>query len=292
MESNIEKIVVDAFGSKKFEVLNRLIGGRSNYTYVVKVENAKYTVRIPGKNGNLFVNREYERKNLNAVNQLHINNETVYLDIKSGVKVSKFIEGNQMFGMEYEKYFDQICDVLKRVHSADLFVNDYSPMDRLAVYESFCNDLGYEQSEKYYMLKDSFCSYLDFLNDDKQVACHNDAQPSNFIVGEDGKVYLTDWEFAGNNYASYDIACFSDNDINNSFELLNFYLGREATKSEKKRVCLWRMFQTLQWCNVAMYKELIGLSQELLVDFKKVSNDYLTFAGNLLKLAESLDENR
>ncbi len=292
MENNIAKIVKAAFKTDEFEVLNRLIGGRSNYTYVVAVNGEKYTVRIPGKNGNLFVNREYERANLNAVNRLHINNQTVYLDLKSGVKVSRFIEGNQLFGMDYSKFYPAIVEIMKKVHSSDKFGNDYRPMDRLSVYESFCSDLGYEQSDEYYDLKDRFCEYLDFLYDDKIVACHNDAQPSNYIVGDDNNLYLTDWEFAGNNYASYDIACFSDNNINASFELLDHYVGRSATNDEKKRVCLWRMFQTLQWCNVAMYKELIGLSEELLVDFKQISNDYLKFAGELLKLAESLDENK
>ncbi len=292
MENNIKKIVEEAFGTDKFEVLNRLIGGRSNYTYVVVVDGEKYTVRIPGKNGNLFVNREYERSNLNAVNKLHINNETVYLDLKSGVKISRFIEGNQLYGMDYSKYYDDVANILKKVHSCDKFANDYRPMDRLSVYESFCSDLGYEQSEEYYNLKDSFCEYLSFLNDDEIVSCHNDAQPSNFIVGDDLNLYLTDWEFAGNNYVSYDIACFSDNDINASFELLNHYLNREASSEEKRRVCLWRMFQTLQWCNVAMYKELIGLSKELLVDFKQISHDYLKSAKELLELTESLDENK
>lgn len=292
MEKKIEKIIKHAFGTEDFDVLSRLMGGRSNYTYVVVVEGEKYTVRIPGKNGNLFVNREYERDNLNYVNRLHINNETVFLDVETGVKVSRFIEGEQLFGKNYDVYFDKVVEVLKKVHQSEKFRNDYKPMDRLAVYESFCSDLGYEHNDEYYDLKDEFYDYLEFLNNDEIVAAHNDAQPSNFIVGDDGIVYLTDWEFAGNNYVSYDIACFSDKEIEVSFQLLNHYLGREATNEEKKRVCLWRVFQTLQWCNVAMYKELIGLSEELQVDFKQISHDYLKFAKVLLEIAEGLNEDK
>ncbi len=290
MKKEISNIIEAAFNTKEHQVLSRLIGGRSNYTYVVKVDGEKYTVRIPGKNGNLFVNREYERNNLNVINRLHINNETVYLDLESGVKVSKFIEGDQLYGKDYNKHYLQIVEILKQVHSFDKFENDYDPMGRLAVYESFCSDLGYEHADKYYDLRDEFSMYLEFLQDDEIVPCHNDAQPSNFIVGDDEKLYLTDWEFAGNNYAYYDIACFCDNDIEQSFELLKHYEDREITNQDKKRVCLWRMFQTLQWCNVAMYKELIGLSEELLVDFKEISFSYLQFAEELLNLARTLDE--
>ncbi len=167
--------------------------------------------------------------------------------------------------------------------------NDYDVMGRLAMYETFCDDLGFVHPEEYYQLRSKFSSQLSFLQKDKLVACHNDAQPSNFIVGDDKKVYLTDWEFAGNNYALYDIACFADNDINSSYKLLNAYLGRAASNDEIRKVCLWRMFQTLQWFNVAMYKELIGLSQELLVNFQEIANNYLKASAELFE--ESLEYN-
>lgn len=292
MEDKLKAIVKEVFGTEQYEVLNRLLGGRSNYTYVVVVNNQKYTLRIPGKNGNLFVNREHEKSNLSAVNKLKINNETIYLNLKTGVKVSKFIEGETLFNFEYDKYYDQVSEVLKTVHSMHLMENNYNPMGRLAMYESFCKDLDYEHTDEYYNLKDKFAQYLEFLKDDKLVACHNDAQPSNFIVGDDKKLYLTDWEFAGNNYALYDIACFADNDINASLKLLNSYRGGNVSNDDYKRVFLWRAFQTLQWHNVAMYKELIGLSQELLVDFYKISLDYLVKANDLLSKVEEYNEDK
>ncbi|MFV0425372.1 MAG: phosphotransferase [Bacilli bacterium] len=291
MESKVKKIVKDAFHTEEFEILSRLMGGRSNYTYVIVVDENKYTLRIPGKNGNLFVNREYEQANLRDVNKLKINNETVYLDLKSGVKISRFIEGESLFNFEYDKYYEQVSKILHTVHNMHRMENNYNPMGRLSMYESFCIDLGFSHSNQYYELKDRFVSYLEFLKNDELVACHNDAQPSNFIVGNDGKLYLTDWEFAGNNYALYDIACFADGNIDAAIKLLEVYKINPDV-DDYKRVYLWRMFQTLQWHNVAMYKELIGLSQELLVDFYKVANDYLITAEKLLEKVIECDENK
>ncbi len=292
MESKVGEIVLDAFGTSEFTILNRLMGGRSNYTYVVVVNDEKFTLRIPGKNGNLFVNREHEQSNLSNVNKLKINNETIYLDLKSGVKISRFIEGETLFNFEYDKYYTQVSDVLKTVHNMHLMDNNYNAMGRLAMYESFCVDLEYDHTDMYYDLKDRFVEFLPFLKDDKLVACHNDAQPSNFIVGDDKKLYLTDWEFAGNNYALYDVACFADGEVEAAIKLLEVYKDGNHTVDDLKRVYLWRMFQTLQWHNVAMYKELIGLSQELLVDFYKISVDYLETAQNLLEKVYELDENK
>ncbi|MFV0498636.1 MAG: phosphotransferase [Bacilli bacterium] len=291
MESKVKEIIKKEFKTENFEILSRLLGGRSNYTYVVIIDGEKYTLRIPGKNGNLFVDRNFEKNNLVAVNKLKINNETVFLDLDSGVKVSRFIEGDTLFNFKYDEYYLEITNVLHKVHNMALLENNYNPMGRLSIYEDFCIDLGYNHCDRYYELKDRFVEYLDFLYEDKLVACHNDAQPSNFIVGDDNKLYLTDWEFSGNNYALYDIACFADNDINESIKLLDIYLEGNAVNSDYKKVYLWRVFQTLQWHNVAMYKELIGLSKELLVDFQKISLDYLDLAEDLLNVADSINEN-
>jgi hypothetical protein len=60
------------------------------------------------------------------------------------------------------------------------------------------------------------------------------------------------------------------------------YLGRAASKDEIKRLTLWRTFQALQWHNVAWYKEDIGLSSELGVNFAAVAEKYLALAASLL----------
>ena len=42
------------------------MGGMSNYTYVVSANHKKYTYRIPGEYGEVFVNRHQEGKHPKA----------------------------------------------------------------------------------------------------------------------------------------------------------------------------------------------------------------------------------
>ena len=102
------------------------------------------------------------------------------------------------------------------------------------------------------------------------------------LIKTKDELRLMDWEFAGNNDPFYDIACFGNNDFNHALALLPVYLGREATISESHRLYFYRAFQCLQWHNVALYKEFIGLSIDLGVDFMFVSNLYLDKAENFL----------
>ncbi len=287
MNERIEKIITEVFKTKDFEIIKRLIGGRSNYTYVIAVNGCKYTLRIIGKNGNFFINRQEELLNLEKIAELGLNNRTYYFDPESGVKISEYIEGISLDQLNVSDYLSGVANTLRILHKTTPFHADYAPLDRLFRYENLCFDLGYSHEPLYYELKKAVVSKIAKLKTLPLVACHNDSQPSNFIVSED-KIYLTDWEFSGNNDFHYDIAAFAESNIENAYTLLDVYLQRKATNEEKKRVTIWRAFQTLQWHNVAVYKEMIGLSQELKVDFAAVAKNYLQMTKDLLAKSDNL----
>jgi len=119
------------------------------------------------------------------------------------------------------------------------------------------------------------------MDSSKLVLSHGDSQISNFVDTVDG-LRLMDWEFTGNNDPYYDIACFGNNDFNHALALLPVYLKKTPTLQDYNRLYFFRAFQTLQWHNVALYKEFIGLSVDLGVDFMFVAGLYLDKAEKFL----------
>ena len=99
----------------------------------------------------------------------------------------------------------------------------------------------------------------------------------------DKKIFFIDWEYSGYNEFYYDIASFGNLDFRHALVLLDNYLGRESTPEEKNHLRFYRIYQTLQWHQVALYKNKIGLGEKIGVDFKSL-------AINFLKIAESLSE--
>lgn len=260
---------------KDATVDSRLMGGMSNRTYIVTIEDKKYTFRIPGKKAETFVDRVEEEKNIKKVDALQINNKTVLLDLEGGYKLAEFVEGTPLNELE-DLHLEEVASLLKTLHESDeRFENDYDPFNRLSTYE-----LLNELSEAYYSTKAEFLKHKDYLESLPKVMAHGDSQKSNIVIGD--KCYLLDWEFAGNNDFYYDIACFGNVDFNDAIQLLEVYLGHKPTDEEYNRLTLWRTFQCLQWHNVALYKDLIGLSEELNVPFKAVADKYLEKANNLL----------
>ena len=152
---------------------------------------------------------------------------------------------------------------------------DYDPKSRLSLYESHLDEYNYKHSTRYLDLKERWEKLSNTYMDNKRlVLTHGDSQISNFVATDNG-LRLMDWEFTGNNDPYYDIACFGNNDFNHAISLLPVYLGKQPTTEEYNRLYFYRAFQCLQWHNVALYKEFIGLSVDLGVDFMMISNIYL-----------------
>ncbi len=255
---------------------SRLMGGMSNRTYIVTIDDKKHTFRIPGKKAETFVNRDIEKKCIEAVDGLNINNKTLLLDLEDGYKLAEFVEGTPLNELA-DLHLEEVATLLKTLHNADTrFENDYDPFGRLSEYELLNEDL----SEEYFATRQKFFKHKEYLSSLPKVMAHGDSQKSNFVIGE--KCYLLDWEFAGNNDFYYDIACFGNVDFNDAIQLLEVYLGHKPSDEELNRLTLWRTFQCLQWHNVALYKDVIGLSEELNVPFKAVAGKYLNLANELL----------
>ena len=265
------------------ELVERLMGGMSNYTYIIKVQSKLYTFRIPGKKAEKFVDRMVEQYHIKLIEGLCLNNNTIYLDVDSGYKIAEYIEGTPLHELNPLDYLEDAAKVLHKIHESGIKSDyDYNLIGRLALYENHTFEYGYVHSKRYNDLKGKFLSYKDkYLVESRLVLSHGDSQISNFVVTKDN-LKLMDWEFTGNNDPYYDIACFGNNNFDHALALLPVYLGKEPTKEEYNRLYFFRVFQTLQWHNVALYKEFIGLSKDLGVDFMFVANLYLDKAERFL----------
>jgi thiamine kinase-like enzyme len=260
----------------------RLMGGMSNFTYIISLKGERYTFRVPGKNAEKFVDRDVEKYHVKLEKPLGLNNETVYLDTQSGIKIANYIGGVPLHQKKPLDYLDEAAKVLHIIHDSDLKSKyDYDPFNRLTKYESYMNEFDHTHDERYFEYKDILKSYKPFLDEFEHTFTHGDAQVSNFVVRKD-EVRLMDWEFSGHNDPFYDIACFGNNDFDHAVALLPIYLNRTPKHEDYKRLYLWRTYQCLQWHNVALYKHEIGLSEELHVPFDKVAVLYLEKAQNLL----------
>lgn len=280
MEIEIKRAFSNALNvlEDDIEVIERLLGGMSHFTYKVKYNKEYYTVRIIGEGGNLYVDRHEEYENIKRIESLNLNNETIYFDESTGLKIAKYIEGTVLSQVEISLYLKDIADTLKKLHKSNIKpYKDYELVHRLNKYESYINI----RTPRYLELKNEWNRlYDEFYKKFPKVFCHNDAQRSNIVVSKT-KLCLLDWEYAALNSPFYDIASFGNINFEDSLRLLDAYLERKATKEEINHVKFYRMFQALQWHQVALYKDSIGLGEKLKFDFNLLASKYLDLANKL-----------
>lgn len=266
--SIIKSKVAELFNAEVTNI-DRLMGGMSNYTYVVEFNSKKYTFRIPGKGAENFVDRKVEKDNIDVIKEGKFCPFPIFFEIETGYKIAEYVEG-QITSKLQEVPYQLVANTLKKVHSLPKLKHDYNPLERLSKYESITSFVDTE----YLKLKEKWMNiYETVLSIVELKCCHGDSQTSNFVL-DGSTLYLMDWEFAGNNDPIYDIACFGNVNFDQALELINVYFD-EVTNDHYQRLFAWRMFQCLQWHNVAKYKAEIGLSEELGIDFGFVASTYL-----------------
>ncbi len=269
-----------------FEVKNitQIFGGMSNYNYLVRTNKGKFTIRFSGEefSVNKYIDRETEETVIKVLSDFSLTPETIYFDSKTGIKITKYLDGTPIDKMDTVP-IKKVSEILKKLHSLKVNINIDYPY-RLKLYESFVS----VREEKYLKIKEELLSLK--LNDDNCVFVHGDSQPSNFIMHK-GKVFIIDFEFASKAPKMADIAAFANFNDRLGFELLKEYY-KEALDSKKLfDYYWWQSFFAIMWYNVALYKHEIGLSRKLKIDFKYLTEFYLQKAETmLLKAKEYLDD--
>ena len=263
-------------------IVMRLEGGMSNYTYVVASQNKKYTYRVPGKFAEKFVDRVEEWHNIQEVDRLGLNNVTTYVEIPSGEKLAEYVEGTIMSTTDIVSYNEMSVKALKTIHNSDLRFKDYNAFGRLDEDERYCRETGFTHPQEYLSLRAQLEATRQSLGTLPSMPCHCDYQPTNLVISGE-KLYVLDWEFAGMNDPFYDIACYGNAGFDKALSLLECYVGHKPTEKELKRLSFHRAFQCLQWYNVAIFKDRVGLSKDLNMDFNAVALMFLGMAKDLIK---------
>lgn len=282
---NVEGYIVDRVNailkSDTARIVKRLEGGMSNYSYVVECDNKRYTYRVPGKFAEKFVDRNEELNSINEVADLGLNNETIYFELHTGEKLAAYVEGTIMSETDVVSYNQKSVEALKKLHSSNIKLTDYNAFGRLDNDERYCIETGYVFPEEYKQLRARLEEMRKTFEWVEKVPCHCDYQPTNLVINNE-RLYVLDWEFAGMNDPIYDIACYGNAGFDKALKLLEAYVGDTPSADEYRRLYFHRFFQCMQWFNVAIFKDRVGLSKDLNMDFNKVAFMFLGMAKDLV----------
>lgn len=279
METKDINVLINKVLGEGSSVISPLVGGMMNLSYIVKDKNnKKYVLYISTEQANEMVDRPLEKEHLDIAYSLGITSKNVYFDADKGIKINEYIEGSSIDKVD-EFDYAKIAELFHKFHaSKKLSKLDYSPFVRF-INEYEKESLSFQTSvdPEYQKLRDFLFQYKDYLESQKKVLSHNDAQRSNIVRSDESKYYLIDFEFVGNNDEIYDIATFGNGRVSEGRKLLDYYFS-SPSKDEIKRYYLWRIYVSLQWYNVAIVKHYRGEGAAHGFDFLAVASFFLNNA--------------
>lgn len=258
-------------------ILSPLVGGMMNESYIVSKNDKKYVLYISTAQANEMVDRKREKKDQKIFFDLGLTSRNVYFDSDKGIKINEYIKGSSIDKVETFDYH-KIAHLMQVLHGSNKLCEvDYAPFERFMGYEKEANSFVEHQADEYLVLRNALFVNKEYLQNQKKVICHNDAQRSNIVVTPEGDYYFIDFEFVGNNDPVYDIACFANGTVKEGYQLLQATYP-ELTLDLKKRFYLWRIYISLQWYEVAIVKHYRGEGKIHNFNFLDIANHFLVNA--------------
>lgn len=271
---------------------SRFAGGLTNYNYIMEIHGEEYVIRQPGGMTDLMIDRKIEKINNQIACEIGINSECVHFNEDNGIKISKYIQNSKNIGQinpSNIENIEKVTKLMKRTHSSkNSFPNVFDWKEELNKYERIIIGGSGELLSDYDKLKQRLIDFVDGnIKSINLVPCHNDTVPENFIVNTKGDAYLIDWEYAGMNDPSWDIASYiiesrlTPEAI--EFILLDYY-GEMPDYEELLKIKSYMVAQDLLWSVWAMIRHYNG------DDFLQYFNfRYERFKKNLEKIGEFPD---
>ena len=233
------------------------LGGMMNHSYkVTRANGAEYLVRIPGEGTEAIVDRGDERKSTELACRLGIDSELLHFG-DDGTKVMRFIKDPQPMSNEVlrrPEILTQAAAIFRRLHTCgeDTGVR-FEVFEMADSYERYILDNHVALYDDYAEVKNAVMEIkatVDRNGAAPRVPCHNDSLTANWVLRNDGKLFLIDWEFSGMNEAMWDLSCLSiEAEYTEACDqaLLKAYYGREASLEETRRFVAAKLYVDLLW---------------------------------------------
>lgn len=243
--------------------LSSISKGLTNKTFSFKVNDKKYVYRYPGGDAPEKIDRILEKKNQEFAKKIGIDDSYIYEDENEGWKISRFIESDTQFDFKNSKHITLLCETLRKLNNAHIKCGkEFNYINKITnILEKIKNiDVNlYNDISKYYknILKTNELIKKD--NWDCELS-HNDIWEDNLLL-QDNKLYLIDWEYAGDSDIGYDISklCVkSECSFEKLPEYLQYYFKRLPTEDELNHLIGCTVVSYYYWFVWATYMKLVG----------------------------------
>ena len=270
--------------------IHTLKKGMTNRSFSFKCNDKRYIMRIPGEGTDKLIDRKEEYDVYQQVRDEPYTENILYLNPNNGYKLSEFLEDTRNSDANNLDDVTKCMNLLRKFHQENYQVqHEFNLWKKIDFYESLRNE---PSAYKDFMItKENVMKLKPFIQDNiKQWSlCHIDANADNFLIDQNGKIYLIDWEYAGMQDPDLDIAMYAiyaGYDRQQFDKLIDIYYQNNCDEVTRYKIYAYAAVGGLLWSNWCEYKQSLGL------DFGAYSIAQYRYAKEYSKLVlEYLEKN-
>ncbi|MFZ2504407.1 MAG: phosphotransferase [Nocardioides sp.] len=213
--------------------LRELSGGLTNRNFHVIAPGGEFVARCSDLSGNaLGIDRDAEHFNTAAAAAAGVGAEAVAYRPDLGVLVVRFLQGRTLSRASFAEpgVIGRVATACRALHAGPRFQGEFDMFERQRGYLATVQAGGFTVPDGYHDHDATIAEIRRALavRDEGTVPCNNDLLAENFI--DDGaKVWLIDYEYAGNNDACFELGniwCECHLSLAQLEELVTAYYGR------------------------------------------------------------------
>lgn len=265
--SKIMKNIAKVLDCKESDILNfkAIKEGLTNTSFVFEVNGTKYVYRHPGDGTEAIISRKHEKKALELAKSIGVDPTFIYMDENEGWKISYFVEGIRV--PSYDSFEDskRMLAVLRNLHDKKLSVDwEFLPWEEACKIEDILRtEKGGIADQEFDQLKEAVekC-YRKCDGDGVELRfCHCDTYGPNWMMTDDGKTILIDWEYAGNADPGCDLGAYIMDamwDVPETEKYIAEYCGDEYNDTLNFHYLAYTAIISYYWYVWALYREACG----------------------------------
>lgn len=187
-----------------------LDGGITNRNVLVEVEGERFVLRLNGKDTDLLeIRRTDELAAASRAAELGLAPPVHAFLEPEQYLVTRFVEGRSLTGADLAApmVLAQVAFAVRAFHRTPPLAGDFDAFRVPGLHLAASRTRGVPVPAAYQAAA-AVATRIEAafsVHPDPPVPCHNDLLPANFLHGNDGRLWLLDWEYAGNNDRFFDL---------------------------------------------------------------------------------------
>jgi thiamine kinase-like enzyme len=253
-------------------------GGITNHNFKVTVAGDAFVLRVGGKDTELLgIDRSVEEAAARMAARAGIGPAVVDVVRPEGYLITRFVDGEPIpiERMREPDMTARAAEAIRLIHDAATIPGRFDSHRVVEVYAATAREHGVTIPEAYTWAHDVSERIERARGPQPQVPCHNDFLNANFLLDQDDRIRVVDWEYAGMGDRFFDLANYSVNHefaIEHDAVLLTSYFGIDVVREED--LAALRLMRFMSDFREAMWGVVQQGISELDVDFVEYADQH------------------